>query len=80
MQSIHGVFDGNLIKPLERISAKANSKVIITFIEEEQSESASSKTKDFLRLFGSWEDSRSSDEIVNDIYASRQQSGREIEL
>ncbi len=34
MISIQGIYDGNEIKPLEKIYAKPNVKVIITFLEE----------------------------------------------
>ncbi|MBQ0162413.1 MAG: antitoxin [Treponema sp.] len=33
-------------------------------------------TEEFLKLAGSWEDSRSTKEIINDIYESRENSSR----
>ena len=33
-------------------------------------------TEEFLKLAGSWEDSRTTDEIINDIYSSRVNSTR----
>ena len=35
MPSVKGIFDGNVILPLTRINHKANTMVIITFLEEE---------------------------------------------
>ncbi len=33
-------------------------------------------TEEFLKLAGSWEDSRSTEEIIDDIYSSRENSSR----
>lgn len=33
MISIHGVFDGEVARPLEPVQASANSPVVITFLE-----------------------------------------------
>lgn len=35
MLSVKGIFDGNVILPLTRVNQKANTLVIITFLEEE---------------------------------------------
>ena len=34
MLAVHGYFDGNTIKTFEKVSAKPNQRVIITFMEE----------------------------------------------
>lgn len=34
MLAIHGYYDGTSIQPLEKVDAKSNQKVIITFINE----------------------------------------------
>ncbi len=34
MLAVHGYYDGNTIKTFEKVSAKPNQRVIITFMEE----------------------------------------------
>ncbi len=34
MVSVNGYFDGNVVKPLEKIDAKPNQRVIITIMDE----------------------------------------------
>lgn len=36
MISVQGVYDGKVIRPLEKIFVRPNVKVIITFLEEEE--------------------------------------------
>ena len=80
MQSIRGIYDGETILPLEQAHAKPNSKVIITFLDEPGEKPQTESAGGLMALFGTWEDSRSADEIVQDIYETRTQSGREINL
>ena len=35
MQAIQGIYDGNMIRPLEPVRAHANVRVIITFLDPE---------------------------------------------
>lgn len=35
MQTVHGVYDGQAIKPTEAVRARPNTKVIITFLDED---------------------------------------------
>ncbi len=39
MLSVKGIYDGNVIVPLKKVDQKANSMVIITFLDEELPES-----------------------------------------
>ncbi len=72
MLSIRGVYDGRQIKPLEKFNVPRNVEVIITFIEKEKSTpSIDDRTEDLLKLSGTWEDDRTSGEIIKDIYDSR---------
>ncbi|QTA92116.1 hypothetical protein [Desulfonema magnum] len=70
MLSIRGVYDGREIKPLENIRSEPNVKVIITFLDDD-SPLTDKKTERFISLSGTWEDDRSAEEIVRDIYESR---------
>ncbi len=53
------------------------------FLKEEMFD-VEEREEDNIRLFwesfGSWEDDRSTDEIIDEIYASRKSTGREIQL
>ena len=81
MLSIRGVYDGKKIKPLEKFNVPPNIDVIITFIDKGQVDhSIDDKTQGLLELSGSWEDDRSAEEIIKDIYDSRTSSNKDIEL
>ena len=83
MLSIRGIYTGKEIKPLEDIHIRPNVCVIITFLEDELIdpkdkkglEDLSGMSKDptevFLGKCGGWEDSRSPEEIIAEIYTSR---------
>jgi hypothetical protein len=77
--SIRGYYDGNTVVPLEEVRVKPNTKAIITFLEEEAG-SVSDRTKELLRLSGTWADERSAEEIVQDIYITRSASERAVDL
>ena len=88
MLSVRGIYTGTEIKPLEDIRMRPNVRVIITFLEDEQapvqvkrrvrniSTGSQNRTKVFLEKCGGWEDTRSPEEIIADIYASRTRSDR----
>jgi hypothetical protein len=91
MQSIRGIYTGKEIKPLEDISARPNVRVIITFLDDvvgdsDQTQGAKTEhmkhdktpTQLFLEKCGGWEDSRSPDDIIDEIYASRTTSERGV--
>lgn len=83
MLSIRGVFDGKEIKPLEKFNIPANVEVIITFMDkkfEDQFMDMSDRTKGLLELSGTWEDNRSAEEIIKEIYDSRTSSQKGINL
>ena len=72
MISVHGIYDGRSIRVLEKIKARPNAKVIITFLDDEPlTAETDGDTEKFLALSGTWEDERSPEEIVRDIYESR---------
>ena len=90
MQSIHGVYTGTEIRPLETIHVRPNVHVIITFLDETidspeharqenlslSSQSATAPTQQFLEKCSGWQDDRSPDEIIADIYHARTSSER----
>ncbi len=45
MQTIPGIYDGEAIRPLERFRVRPNTRVIITFLEDEQRESVFPPTR-----------------------------------
>ena len=56
---------------------------IIHFFKEEILQTEREKGKDlqmFWESFGSWQDERSAEEIIHEIYESRKSSGRNIQL
>jgi hypothetical protein len=77
MISIEGIYDGQTITPLEKIHVKPNIKVIITFLDNDP---LWNKDEDFFSLSGTWEDDRSVDEIIRDIYDNRTASKQDISL
>ena len=82
MQSIHGVYTGTEIRPLETIHVRPNVHVIITFLDEtlpiseEAEPSMKTPTQQFLEKCGGWQDDRSPDEIIAEIYDARTTSDR----
>jgi hypothetical protein len=92
MRSIRGIYTGKEIKPLEEIHIRPNVHVIITFLEDEpvetkdkmRTEELSVTPKDpteiFLEKCGGWEDTRSPEEIIAEIYTARTISERGSQL
>lgn len=81
MLSVRGVYDGRRIKPLEKFTVPPNVEVIITFLDRKVNrQPVDARTQELLELSGTWEDDRSADEIIKDIYDSRTNSSKDIEL
>jgi hypothetical protein len=90
--SIRGIYTGKEIKPLEDIHVRSNIQVIITFLEDEPVETKDKKraeetpatskdpTEVFLEKCGGWEDTRTPEEIIAEIYTSRTTSERGVQL
>ena len=73
--------DGHLAIPKEvkkKLDLTGTSKVKVIIAKEEEEKTGS--TQGFLKLFGTWEDNRNANEIIDDIYETRQSSKRETEL
>ena len=78
MLAIRGIYTGQDVRLLEDVHVRPNIRVIVTFLEDEQPlfeqtpfQNVSSATLEFLQKCGGWEDSRSADDIVAEIYAAR---------
>jgi hypothetical protein len=70
--SVRGIFDGKQIKPLEKFHVPPNVEVIITFTDRKITDpSRSDETNGLLELSGTWEDERTTEEIVKEIYDNR---------
>jgi hypothetical protein len=93
MLSIRGIYTGKEIKPLEYVRAQPNVRVIITFLDDEvdkpkmaqkadkrENYAPKNPTQAFLDKCGGWEDTRSPEEIITEIYASRTTSDRGTQL
>ncbi|MGD2091295.1 MAG: hypothetical protein PVH61_34280 [Candidatus Aminicenantes bacterium] len=81
MLSVRGIYDGKQIKPLEEFDAPPNVEVIITFMDKRTTDqSIDDKTKELLELSGTWEDDRSVEEIIKEIYDSRTASQKGADL
>ncbi len=87
MISIRGIYTGTEIKPLEDIRVKPNVKVIITFLDDTETDKVEKRdrfsknpTEMFLEKCDGWQDTRRPDEIIADIYASRTTSDRGSQL
>jgi hypothetical protein len=81
MLSVRGIYDGKQIKPLEEFDVPPNVEVIITFMDKKATDqSVDDKTRDLLELSGTWEDDRSVEEIIREIYDSRTTSQKGADL
>jgi len=87
MIAIEGVYTGTEVRLLEPIHVRPNIRVIVTFLEDEpprienvSSRHVSEATQEFLKKCGGWEDTRSPDEIVSEIYAARTVSVRGADI
>jgi len=75
-------FDDSLYEALRALAKRENrsiSQEVITIIQKYLSNNflnETNATENFLRLSGSWEDSRTAEEIIKDIYKSRKTSKR----
>ena len=88
MLSVRGIYTGKEIKALEEVHVRSNIQVIITFLEDEPIETKNTisteelavpprdPTEIFLEKCGGWEDTRSSEEIIAEIYTARTTSER----
>ena len=68
----------NALKFLAKREHRSVSQEVVRIIEVylQNNQIDKNSTEEFLKLSGSWEDDRSTDEIISDIYNSRSKSKR----
>ncbi|OHD14952.1 MAG: antitoxin [Spirochaetes bacterium GWD1_27_9] len=65
----------NLAKKEHRSVSQEVIKIIESYLNQPNNKNKN-MTDEFLKLSGSWDDNRTSDEIINDIYSSRNTNQR----
>lgn len=86
--SIPAIYDGKTIKLLEDAPVHEPCRVLVTFIGSKGANvnngrvnnNSEDSWSDFLATFGTWEDSRSTEEIVDDIHNARRSKSEPISL
>lgn len=86
--SIPAIYDGKTIKLLEDAPVHEPCRVLVTFIGSngandnngQVDENAVDYWSDFLATFGTWQDSRSTEEILDDIHTARRSKSEPISL
>jgi hypothetical protein len=68
-QAVEGIYSDGKVILNENVPVKGSSKVLVIFMDDYQDKAA--KKERLLKTFGSWEDNRNADQIINDIYSSR---------
>lgn len=76
MLSIRGIYDGEKIVLSKPVDFDTGTEVIVTFLVDEEVADDAKDTGALLELAGSWEDDRSAEEIIRDIYESRKSSNK----
>ncbi len=78
-EAYEGLYEKGKIIPKEKIHCRKKAKVLIVFLEEINEDTHLNRAReDFFKTFGSWEDNRSADEIINDIYQARLSRRRDV--
>lgn len=68
--SVPAIYEGGKVELLEAAPVQERYEVIVTFLHPAQA-SPDQAWQEFLASFGGWEDKRSAEEIMQDIYAAR---------
>lgn len=70
LTSISAIYDGNEIHPLEPVPVNTPYYVVVTFLSPaDDMDSESERDRRFRESFGGWSDSRTTEEILQDIHA-----------
>jgi len=77
-QTVEGIYSEGKIILNEQIPYKRKSKVLVVFLEDYQEKA--DRKKRLMETFGSWEDKRNVEQIIDDIYFSRASRKEEINL
>ena len=76
--AFEGLYREGKIIPKEKINHNGDARVLIVFLDDEKEEDI--KKEKLLNTFGSWEDDRGVNEIIADIYGSRESRKEDINL
>lgn len=77
-QAVEGIYSEGKITLNEHVSVKGKSKVLVVFLEDYQEKA--DRKKRLMETFGTWEDERKAEQIIEDIYSSRSSRKEEISL
>lgn len=67
--TVEGIYNKGKITISENIPFKGKSKVLVVFLEDYKDKN--DRKEQLLKTFGSWDDEREAEVIINDIYSSR---------
>jgi len=76
--AIEGIYNKGKVILNEQVPVKGRSKVLVIFLEEHKD--STDKKQKLMDTFGTWEDTKSSEEIIEDIYLSRSSRKKDISL
>jgi hypothetical protein len=76
--AIEGIYSDGKIVLNENINYKGKAKVLVVFLENINEKKL--KKERLLSTFGSWQDERTPEEILNEIYSARVSRNDEIVL
>lgn len=77
-QAFEGIYNNGKVILNEKVLIKGKQKVLVVFLDDKK-EKAERKNR-LLCTFGSWEDDKDSQQIINDIYSSRASRKEDIIL
>ena len=76
--AVEGIYNQGKITISEKVPFKGKAKVLVVFLEDYKDKN--DRKEQLLKTFGSWDDNRDVETIVNDIYSSRVSRKEEIRL
>ena len=76
--TVEGIYNDGKITISESVPFVGNSRVLIVFLDDPKEKN--NKKERFLKTFGSWEDDRTAEDIIKDIYSSRSSRKEDIRL
>jgi hypothetical protein len=77
-QAVEGIYSEGKVILSEQVPVRGRSKVLVVFLEDYQ-EKVDRKRR-LMETFGTWEDERKAEQIIEDIYSSRAPRKEEISL
>ncbi|MDK2933934.1 MAG: hypothetical protein PWP27_1744 [Clostridiales bacterium] len=76
--AIEGIYNEGKVIFNEQVPVKGKSKVLVVFLENYKDKI--DRKQQLMNTFGSWEDDRDSEQIIQDIYSSRTSRKENISL